>query len=150
MSYMDFESKMMKQNRYLIWTVVASILIFGIGFSGLAFQKSYFIQQGGDLFQERMLAENVCKESFVSVVSKAPNPHLVSKGIFNVLKEKSFEIEMKEILKVDSLEKGACRVILESGEGLLAFKVTLLESSSFPFYYKLNQIDELALDKEWL
>jgi hypothetical protein len=150
MSFSNFENTFMKRNQQLMWMVVGSLALFSIVILLMVFQKSYFTYQGGDLFKERRLSEHVCKDSFTSIAKGSPNPHLVSSGILDVLDKQGFQIDLKEILKVDSLEKGACRIILDSGSGLLAFKVSLLENQNFPFYYKLNQIDELELDKEWL
>lgn len=150
MSYDQFEAKIMKRNTLQMWMIGGAILIFGLAFFALASQRAVFVYRGGELFKERMLAERVCKESFLSITNGKPNPHLVSSGIRRILKTQNFDVKVNEILKVDSIEKGACRIILESAEGLLAFKVTLLEGRRFPFHYKLNQIDELLAQEEWL
>lgn len=150
MSYEQFEAKIMKRNTLQMWMIGGGLLLFGLAFFALAAQRAVFVYRGGDLFKERMLAERVCKESFLSITNGDPNPHLVSSGIRSLLKKESFDVSVDEVLKVDSIERGACRIILESGEGLLAFKITLLEGDRFPFHYKLNQIDELLVQKEWL
>mgnify|MGYP006446957749 CR=1 FL=1 len=148
MSFQDFESKLMKQNKYIMFLSAGSILFFALILSLLVGSKNYFIYRGGDFFKERLLAKQVCKESFDSITEGEPNPLLVSDGILDILEEKPFDVKVSKYLKVNSLDTGACKVILDSEGELLSFKVTMLEDAGFPFYYKLNQIDELPIEEK--
>ena len=148
MGFADFEGQLMKQNRYLMYLSAGSLLVFGIVLALVLGQKSYFIYQGEDFFKERLLAEQVCKESFVSITEGEPNPHLVSEGIREILGEKSFDVKISKLLRIHSLERGACKIILDSEGELLSFKISMVSSESYPFFYKLNQIDELPVKEK--
>ena len=50
--------------------------------------------------------------------------------------------------KIESLEKEACKIILQSNGKLLSFKIGLEASTFHPFHYKLTQLDELSVREE--
>jgi hypothetical protein len=148
MSFADFEHQMIKENRKLKILFIASFFISIAIFAMLLTQKSYFIYKGGEVFEERLLTTKICEEGFLSITQGEPNPHFVTKGIIKLLQSADFKVSVDKILKLQSLEHGACKVIVLSEEKLLAFKVALTQSNLYPFDYKLNQIDELPIKEE--
>lgn len=144
MSFADFEDQMIKENRKLKVLFVASFFISLIIMGLLIAQKTYFIYRGGEIFEERLLSARVCEEGLKSILKGEPNSHFVTSGVIKLLDKVDFQMPIDRILKLQSLELGACKVVLESAGELLAFKITLKESALYPFEYKLNQIDELS------
>ncbi len=148
MSFADFEHQMIKENRKLKILFIASFFISIAIFALLMTQKTYFIYKGGEVFEERLLTTKICEEGFLSVARGEPNPHFVTNGIIKLLKKSDFQVTVDKILKLQSLEHGACKLIISSDDKLLAFKVGLANSYLYPFDYKLNQIDELPIKEE--
>lgn len=144
MSFADFEDQMIKENRKLKVLFVASFFISLIIMGLLIAQKTYFIYRGGEIFEERLLSARICEEGLKSILKGEPNSHFVTSGVIKLLDKIDFQMPIDRILKLQSLELGACKVIFESAGELLAFKITLKESALYPFDYKLNQIDELS------
>jgi hypothetical protein len=148
MSFADFEHQMIKENRKLKFLFIMSFFISIAIFAMLLTQKSYFIYKGGEVFEERLLATKICEEGFLSITRGEPNPHFVTDGIIKLLQNSNFKFSVDKIVKLQSLEQGACKIIVLSEEKLLAFKVALAQSYLYPFDYKLNQIDELSIKEE--
>lgn len=149
MSFADFESQVVKENRKIKVLFISSFFISVVIFFMILTQKRYFIYQGGEVFEERLLTAKICKEGFLSIARGEPNSHFVTNGVLKILTDTDFRLSIEKILRLQSLEHGACKIILKTKEGeLLAFKVTLESSFLYPFDYKLNQIDELPAKEE--
>ncbi|HAZ13934.1 MAG: hypothetical protein A2X86_08200 [Bdellovibrionales bacterium GWA2_49_15] len=148
MDYDEFEAKFVKENFKLKIALAVSLIIFSIGTASILLEKRYYLYKGGALFEERPLAEEVCRQSFNTLAEGNPNPNVVSSGIIELAKKESFSLSIEKIYQVKSLEVGACKIILKSDGKLMAFKVALDGNNSNPFYYKLNQIDEIPVPKE--
>jgi hypothetical protein len=145
MSFDEHKAKFVTQNKYLMAMLVTSLLFSGICASLLIMKERYFVFAGGEIFKERALNEQVCLESFKSIISDDPNSQVVSSDILDILKDSPFLLEVDEVLKLKSLEKNKCQIIVKSNEKLRSFKIELIENDDFPFYYKLNAIDETEL-----
>ncbi len=143
MKYEEFSALFIKQNKWLkVYILVITLTLIGM-ISYLVTQRTYFIYQGGEIFEERLLSEEVCKESFLSIVNGNPHPFFVSTEIMALLKGKLFDVDVEKILYLKSSEEDKCKIIIKGKEKIRAFLITLIKSESFPFFYKLNQIDEI-------
>lgn len=149
-SFEDFQAAFIKENRKLKIIIGVMIIIFGIGTTALIMQNKYFLYKGKDIFEERPLAVEVCRLGFMTLVDGEPNHHVVTKGIIDLVKREPFTISVDKILQLKSIEAGACKIVFQSEKNLVAFKIILESSDDFPFYYKLNELVELAVDKEVL
>ena len=87
----------------------------------MIFEKRYFVYQGHQIFEERILAEKVCLEGFDSIVNGQPDSSIVSAGVISILKTDSFEIDYTKVLKLNSIERDFCQLIVTTGESILAF-----------------------------
>ena len=145
MSYEDFEAKFVKSNRYLMVMLISSLLLSGISTFLLYSKERYFVFASGEMFKERALNEQVCLESFKSIISDEPNPQVVSIAILEILKDSPFLLKIDEVLKLKSLEQGKCQIIVKSNKKLRSFNIEMIESDNFPFFYKLNAIDETEI-----
>jgi hypothetical protein len=143
MSYDNFEASFTKANRNLKIVQSITLLVATILIAMLFFHKRYYIYKGGPIFEERPLAEEICRQGFVTIAGGSPNPFLVMDEIIEMVKAEPFDVRIDKLLQVVSLEKGACKIVLLSEGKLLAFKINLDGGHSNPFYYKLMQIDEI-------
>lgn len=150
MNYDNFENALKKENKSLKVILAIVLLITSISTIMSLVQRKYYLYKGGEVFKERPLAEEICKEGFLSLANKEPNPYLVHKEIIKLAKDSEFGLPVDEVLVVQSLEKNACKIIFKSNEVLTAFKITLHESKDYPFYYQVLQLDEVGHDKEML
>jgi hypothetical protein len=147
-SFDKFQADFMRENRKLKIIIGISLIIFSIGTISNLLDRKYFLYQGRSLFEERPLAEEVCRLGFLSVVDGNPNPFVVSKGIIDLVKKDPFSMTISKILKLASSELGSCHLILKADGRLMAFKIKLQGHESNPFFYKLQEIEELALKEE--
>ena len=53
-----------------------------------------------------------------------------------------------EVLALKEVEKNQCRLVMKGEGKLRAFLITLMADDDFPFFYKLNQVDEVELEEE--
>ena len=145
MNFDKFEATFMTENRKLRVMMGISRLIFLALLSLMIFEKKYFIYQGHEIFEERILSEKVCLEGFQSIIGGSPDSSVVADGIISLLKSDPFELTINKVLKLESVEKNFCKIVIESEKKLMAFKMGLSEDDSNPFFYKVLSIDELAL-----
>ena len=145
MNFDDFESSFTKENRKLRIALAVTLIVSMLTSVMIFFQQKYFLYKGKDIFEERPLAVEVCRLGFISLAKGEPNSHVVTQDIINLVKEDPFSIQIDKVLKLESLEKGACKIILKSNEELLSFKIGLRESIFYPFHYKLIQLDEVKI-----
>lgn len=150
MDYAEFKTDFIKQNWILKIVLLVNIVLFVLVILGFIFERRYYLFNGGALFNERPLVEEICKQGFVSLTEGDPSPYLVSKGIINLVEKEPLDIPIEKILQVKSLESGSCKIIFMSGRKLMAFKIFMLASDDNPFYYLINELEELAIDKEEL
>lgn len=150
MNFDEFQNAFVLENRKLKLVLGIVTLMLTLIVVGVYSQKQVYLYQGKEVFNERLLAVEVCRLSFEGLIKGEPNPHLIEKGIMDIVSKDPFIVEMDKVLQVKSIEEGACKYILKSGNKLLAFKISLKSSNSYPFYYKLSQVDELPIKEDEL
>ena len=148
MDYDNFETSFMKENRKLKMALAITLILTSVSTISIIFQKRYYLYKGKEIFEERPLAVEVCRLGFTSLAGGEPNSHVVTNDIIQVVNNEPFRIRIDKILKLQSLEKETCKIIIQSNKSLLAFKIGLKASSFYPFHYKLIQIDELPVKEE--
>ncbi len=148
MSFDKFQADFMKENRKLKIIIGISLIIFSIGTVSNLLERKYFLYKGGTIFEERPLAEEVCRLGFMSIIDENPNPFVVSKVIIDLVKKEPFIMSVDKILKLSSSELGSCHLVLKADGKLKAFKIKLQGHISNPFFYKLVEMDELAVQGE--
>jgi len=148
MSYENFEASFTKENKRLKFMLSTAIVISLIAIVLQFFNRRYFLYQGASIFEERPLAEEVCRLAFVGLAEGSPNSFVVHEEVIKIAKESDFSLPIEKILQVQSLEKEACKIVLKSEGSLTAFKIKLVGSYSNPFYYKLIQLDEIQASEE--
>lgn len=148
MDFAEFEASFVKENRKLKAALFFALLV---GVTAICIQytsRKLYLYQGKAIFEERPLAEEVCRLSFMSLAEGSPHPYVVSSEIIKLVKKEPFTMNVDKLLLVKSTAENHCKVILKSQGKLLAFDVTLLGSNSNPFFYQLAQLDEVGIDKE--
>jgi hypothetical protein len=146
----EFKSMFLKENRKLKLIIAVMLLIFGLGTTSILMQRKYYLYKGKDVFEERPLAVEVCRLGFISLVEGEPNPYAVSEGIIDLVKNEPFKLNLDKVLQLKSAEQGECKIVVKANGKLLAFKIVLEGRDEHPFFYKLNELIELAVDKEIL
>lgn len=148
MNYDNFEASFTKENKKLKIVLAITILISLTAVIFQFFDRRFFLYQGGSIFEERPLAEEICRLSFVGLAAGTPNPHVVHHEVIKIAEKDNFSMTIDKILQVKSLEVGACKIIIKSEGILTAFKIMLHGSDENPFYYKLIQLDEVLAKEE--
>ncbi|MBT3982282.1 MAG: hypothetical protein HOE90_13070 [Bacteriovoracaceae bacterium] len=143
----NFEKSFLSQNKLLKLSLLLLIIVFSLIIFFVSSKKSYFLYQGGEVFNERPLAVEVCKRAFDSIAIREPHPYFVHKEIIKLLENESFNVEFDEYFLAKSTRKDKCKLITKGKSGLRSFIVSLQGKDDFPFFYKLVQIDEVE-DKE--
>ena len=148
MKFEEFEAAFIRENRKLkIWFSV-TLSVMAIIVLAMFFSRTYFVYQGGEIFKERLLAVDVCKEGFTGIVSGNPSSLFVADEIIKLLKKKPFDVDVTEILVAKSVEEYRCRIVAKTPKGLRSFLVTLAQDNGFDFQYKINQIDETEIKED--
>ena len=148
MSYDNFEASFTKENKKLKIVLTITILISLTAVILQFFDRRYFLYQGGTIFEERPLAEEICRLAFVGLAGGTPNPHVIYDEVIKIAEKDNFSMTIDKIFQVKSLEVGGCKIILKSEGVLTAFKIKLQGSDSNPFFYKLIQLDEIPAKEE--
>lgn len=148
MNFENFEASFTKENRKLKIVLAITILISLTAVIFQFFDRRYFLYRGGAIFEERPLAEEICRLAFVGIAGGTPNPHVVHEEVIKIAEKDNFSMTIDKIFQVKSLEVGACKIVLKSEGVLTAFKITLQGSDKNPFYYKLIQLDEVPAKEE--
>jgi hypothetical protein len=148
MNYDKFEASFTKENKKLkislALTMIISICAVIMQFS----DRRYFLYKGGPIFEERPMAEEICRLAFVGLAAGSPNPHVVQDELIKLAEKDNFSLPIEKIFQVQSLEVGTCKIVLKSEGVLTAFKIKLQGADKNPFYYKLVQIDEIPAKEE--
>jgi hypothetical protein len=148
MNFDNFEASFTKENKKLKVVLAVTILISFIAVTLQFLERRYFLYKGGAIFEERPLAEEVCRLAFVGLASGTPNSHVVHDEVIKIAEKENFSMTIEKILQVKSLEEGACKIVLKSEGTLTAFKIKLQGTDKNPFYYKLIQLDEISAKEE--
>lgn len=147
MKYETFEAQFVSQNIKLRIVLGISILLMVINTSLILFDKKYFVLKNSALVNSRPLLTWACEEAFVSISKKTPYKDLIEDSILNELKKNEFKVSADEVLSVLSLKENVCRIIVK-GDGIVrSFLVNFKSDSSYPFYFKLSEINETELSQ---
>jgi hypothetical protein len=144
MEFENFEASFKKENRILKIIILIILVLTSISTVSILMQRKYFLYKGAEIFEERPLSEEICRAGFVSLASGNPNSHVVADEIINLVEKEPFDLQVDKILKLYSTKLDTCNIILKSAGNLLAFRIGLLKDSSYPFHYKLIQLDEIS------
>jgi hypothetical protein len=144
MSFEKFEASFKLENKWLKISLITVTVLLGIITSLIYSSKKYFVYQGKEIFEERLLNVEVCHQGFKSLASSNPNPHLVHEGIIEIVEKDSFNIQVDKFLMVKSTLEGECKIVIKSEGKLLAYNAKLEESLKNPFYYRIIQLDEVV------
>ena len=145
MEFENYKATYLQENKKLKIALAITLIISSITTLSIMLQKRYFLYKGSNIFEERPLAIEICRLGFMSLANGNPNSHVITGGIIELVKNNPFHIEVEKVLKLESLEERSCKIILKTKKKLLAFKINLNESSFYPFHYKINQLDQLAI-----
>lgn len=148
MNYDNFEASFTKENKKLKIVLAITILISLTAVIFQFFDRRYFLYEGKAIFEERPLAEEICRLAFVGLAGGTPNSHVVHDEVIKIAEKDNFSMPIDKIFQVKSLEIGACKIILKSEGALTAFKIKLQGDDKNPFYYKLIQLDEVPAKEE--
>ena len=125
MNFNDFENSFTQENKKLKISLAITLIVSMLTCTMIFFQQKYFLYKGKDIFEERPLAVEVCRLGFMSLAKGEPNPHVVTDDIINLVAKEPFTIHIDKVLKLESLERGFCKIILKSNNELLSFKIGL-------------------------
>jgi hypothetical protein len=144
MSFEKFEANFKRENKMLKLTLIGVTTLLGLINFFTYSSKKYFVYQGKEVFEERLLNVEVCHQGFKSISNSNPNPHLVHDGIIAIVEKESFSLPIDKFLMVKSTAEGECKIVIKSEGRLLAYNAKLEENLKNPFYYKIIQLDEVV------
>jgi len=148
MKFEEFEAAFIRENRKLKIWFSAILSVMSVIVIAMFCSRTYFVHQGGEIFKERLLAVDVCKEGFLGIASGNPSPLFVIDEIRKLLKHTPFDVDVTDVLVARSVEEGKCRIVTKTPKGLRSFLVTLAQDNGFDFQYKIKQIDETEVKEE--
>lgn len=146
MKFEKYESIFVKENRQL------KLLLAGISVGLLIIililltDKKYFVLRNSSLVETRPLLTWVCQEAFLSTSNGKPVTDLISESILNELKKSEFKVSVDQVVSVLEINKENCRIIVKSEGKMRSFLIKFISSKDFPFFYKLNEINEAEIN----
>ena len=148
--YQEFNAQFVRENKILKKAIAVTLVMNSIILGMVIFQRQYFVYQGGPIFREKPLMEDVCLSSFSGILKDTPNVHEVTPEILKVLKKEPFTMTVEKIHQVIALSGNSCKIILKADGKLQSYKIIMKASESYPLHFKLSEIVELTLNKEEL
>lgn len=150
MKYETFEAEFIKQNKQLRLVLGVVALLLGLILFFIITDKKYFVLKNSKLVSDRPLLSWACEESFQSITKRKPEKDLIDESILNELKKNSFNVSADEVLSVLVLKDDLCRIIVKGDGKVRSFLINFKSNSSFPFFYKLTEINEIELNQSEL
>lgn len=150
MKYETFEAEFIKQNKQLRLVLGVVALLLGLILFFIITDKKYFVLKNSKLVNDRPLLSWACEESFQSITKRKPERDLIDESILNELKKNSFNVSADEVLSVLALKDDLCRIIVKGDGKVRSFLINFKSNSSFPFFYKLTEINEIELNQSEL
>ena len=150
MNYNEFQADFMRENRKLRLLLILSIIVSTVLCLLQYSERRYFLYRGGEVFKERPLIEEICREGFTAITKGTPNHHIIEQGVLDIIETNPFNVAIDEILAVKSSELGQCKIVLISEGKLAAFEIGTTQSEDHPFFYKLATIDEVVAKEQEL
>jgi hypothetical protein len=145
-----FESVIQRELKLLRIIIVYVTIGFTFLLGLILYSKNSYFFDKGEVFKERPLASFVCNTAFMSIVNKAPISKLITDEILTSLKKDGFQVSAEDILLLQVIDEGKCRMIIKGDSKVRSFTIDLISSNKNPFYYKLSEIneDELTTSEE--
>lgn len=150
MNFSDYEARLKVENRWMKLLVTGCLILMTMLLSLMWGERKFFVYQGREIFEERLLAVEVCRLSILSVLKGENNESLILSELKSILEREPFTFEVSAILALKSVQENQCQMVLRAENKVYGLRLTLLENSSYPFFYKLAQIDEISVEKEKL
>ncbi len=150
MNFSDYEARLKVENRWMKLLVTGSLVVMTILLVLMWGERKYYVYQGKEIFEERLLSSEICRLSILSVLRGDPNADLVLSELKAILDKEPYELQVEKVLALKSIEQNQCKMVLKAEGKIHGLKLTLIENDKFPFFYKLAQIDEISVDKEKL
>lgn len=147
-NYDKFKANFEVQNKHLKIALLVTTIIFSISLLMFITQRRYFMYSGGEIFKDRPLSVEICRLSFLGIAKGNPNSYVITDGVMDIIKNDPFLIAIDEILLLKSQGEAKCKIVLKSDGELIAFNIALDQSDSYPFQYKLAQLDEIRAEGE--
>lgn len=142
MKFETFEAEFVKQNKQLRIVLGISVTFMVLNLTLVLSDKKYFVLKNSNLVSDRPLLTWVCEEAFTSITKKTPIKDLTEVTILNELSRSEFKVNSEEVLSVLAVKDDLCRIIVKGEGKVRSFLVNFNKSSSYPFYYKLSEINE--------
>lgn len=140
-----FESAIQRELRFLRIVIVYVTIGFTFLLGLILYSKNNYFFDKGEVFKERPLASFVCNTAFMSIVNKAPVSKLITDEILTSLKKDGFQVSVDDILLLQVIDEGKCRMIVKGDSKVRSFTIDLISNKKNPFYYKLSEINEEEL-----
>lgn len=150
MKYETLENVLMKELRLLRKTLVIAVTAFTVIALVILVSKNKIFLQAGSEIKTRPLLTYVCKEAFLSIASNKPVSAFLTSEIQNALKKTDFKVDVDEVLLNQEVDDGKCKIIIKGNGKVRSFLITMIKSSSFDFYYKLSEINEIEINHDEL
>ena len=146
--YQDFSAKFINENKILKKYIGISLLINSMILLIVLFQKQYFIYQGGALYKEKPLLQDVCLSAFTGIINDKPNKHEVTNEILKILEKEAFTLKLETVYQVIALSESTCKILIKANGRLQSFKIKMVSNDLYPLGFKLSEIIELTPRKE--
>ncbi|NOT78462.1 MAG: hypothetical protein HOP07_05605 [Bacteriovoracaceae bacterium] len=137
-----FESSIQKELKLLRVILVYTFLGFSFLMGLVLYSKNNYFFDKGEVFKERPMASFVCNTAFMSIINKAPISKLITDEILVALKKNEFNVAAEDILLLQVIEEGKCRIIVRGDNKVRSFLINLVSKKQNPFFYKLSEINE--------
>ena len=150
MKFETFEAEFIKQNKQLRIVLGISVFFMAVNLTLVLSDKKYFILKNSKLVSDRPLLTWVCEEAFTNITKKTPIKDLTEVTILNELSRSEFKVNSGEVLSVLAVKDDLCRIIVKGDGKVRSFLINFKSNSSFPFFYKLSEINEIELNQSEL
>ncbi len=150
MKFEKFEARFVTQNLKLRYILGASLLLMIFNTSLQLMDKKYFVLKNSELVHTRPLLTWACEQSFMSISSGKPYKDLIDDTILSELAKGEFKVKVDEVLSVLSIRENTCRIIVKGDGEVRSFVVNFKSHTDYPFFFKLNEINETELNKSEL
>jgi hypothetical protein len=136
----------LKENQSLI--LILLILSILIGIYGLfSSDKTYVLTTGKSAETPEM--ETFCRAFIEQILNKSLHQEMVEGDIYSVLTENNYSVlglVGSEELLFSRSKENQCSVILRDKLGLRRFDLWVNKSFDYPFYYRIQKIDEPKIE----
>jgi uncharacterized protein YlaI len=150
MKFETLENVLMKELRLLRKTLMIVLIVFSLITLVVLVSKNKIFIQAGNTVNSRPLLTYICKEAFMSIARNKPINAYLTSEIQNALKKTDFKVDIDDVLLNQEIDEGRCRIIVKGGDRVRSFIISLTKNSSFDFYYKLSEINEIEVSRDEL